>query len=413
MSEVSAQHVSHIPAATTGDEGWDRFSFTVKLDDHRRKIEERTLFLCVRYSIEGTEWWDSNRGDNYRFTFKHVPIRRRHMATPMRPASPHRPHSPHLGNNFPILPLLEKAAERKSPLNWVFPRTAPATQQVERQPSPVQAPPPAVAFKPPPSPDVHSVLGLKKWCAPSPPQSPPKHLAASHSSFVLPLAPVRAHATPPPMIVHGHPANTWQPASLPPHERNHSWAGKPSPREALDVVSISDTEEPKAGETTPTAARARSPVGLDRSPVPRDTSPFCVPTQQPPATAAAPSEPPVTLRAASPTASAASTPSASEDEKPSIPLTRSTNDLRSLVENSAAGLMTPPSSNLSSPPTPSAVLAPESPTTSMSTGDSSPVNVLLPDSRDDDDSTELDRRRTLNAATYQEFVSAQQSLASF
>lgn len=60
----------HIPASTTGDEGWDRFSFSIKLEDYKRKIDERQLVLCVHYSVENKDWWDSNNGMNYSFTFK-------------------------------------------------------------------------------------------------------------------------------------------------------------------------------------------------------------------------------------------------------------------------------------------------------------------------------------------------------
>ncbi|CED83453.1 Protein phosphatase, regulatory subunit PPP1R3C/D [Phaffia rhodozyma] len=79
VSEVAASHSVHIPATSlgpvsSGSQGWDRFTFSIKLDDVRQKINEKTLLLAVKYSIDGgQEWWDSNAGANYRFQFNKQP----------------------------------------------------------------------------------------------------------------------------------------------------------------------------------------------------------------------------------------------------------------------------------------------------------------------------------------------------
>jgi hypothetical protein len=318
------QHVSHIPASTTGDEGWDRFSFTIRLEDYKRKIEERGLYLCVRFSVDGHEWWDSNEGDNYRFNFKRASVRKTRSApTPLRGGG---------AESTTQVPLRAPRSADKSLRNWLFPRNAAPVHRID---SPQQSPPPAAAFQPPSTPDVHSFLRLKRYCAP---ESPPKMVP-------IVLAPVRVTAATPsePMtLVHGHPATSW-----PPTERD----GRPA-----DMVA-SDSDEAN-GETTPRGPRAGSPAQ----------------TSSPPQM----------------------TPNTSEDEAaPKLAHRPSTPNLRALVEG------TPPSSNLSSPPTPSTIL----PDPILSTGDSSPVNTLT-DSPPHDSPLAIDPRgRMLNASTYQEFVS--------
>ncbi|RPD64597.1 hypothetical protein L227DRAFT_261642 [Lentinus tigrinus ALCF2SS1-6] len=51
--------------------GWDRFSFTIRLEDYETKLADRTLYLVVRYNPGcGGEWWDNNNGANYRVGFR-------------------------------------------------------------------------------------------------------------------------------------------------------------------------------------------------------------------------------------------------------------------------------------------------------------------------------------------------------
>ncbi|CAE6506758.1 unnamed protein product [Rhizoctonia solani] len=62
-SEVSARYVDTVA------EGVDRFQFTIKLGDVLHRIEEKTLFVAVRYTVAGREIWDSNHGQNYMVSF--------------------------------------------------------------------------------------------------------------------------------------------------------------------------------------------------------------------------------------------------------------------------------------------------------------------------------------------------------
>ena len=45
---------------------WDRFEFTVQLDPFVLSLETRTLWLAVHCEMDGGNFWDNNRGDNYK-----------------------------------------------------------------------------------------------------------------------------------------------------------------------------------------------------------------------------------------------------------------------------------------------------------------------------------------------------------
>ena len=51
---------------------FDRFTFTIRLNDLLARIEGKTLILAVRYSVDGQEIWDNNGGQNYLATFSKV-----------------------------------------------------------------------------------------------------------------------------------------------------------------------------------------------------------------------------------------------------------------------------------------------------------------------------------------------------
>ena len=100
VSEVGAHYVdslSHLPSqvlpspslSTPGDtspqsgRGWDRFTFTIRLEDYAHSLSSRTLWLVARYRTNSTypapgsseygpggEWWDNNDGSNYRVEFR-------------------------------------------------------------------------------------------------------------------------------------------------------------------------------------------------------------------------------------------------------------------------------------------------------------------------------------------------------
>ncbi|KAI0046903.1 carbohydrate-binding module family 21 protein, partial [Auriscalpium vulgare] len=59
-SEVTARYVDSV------EEGrFDRFAFSIKLHDVLARADEKTLFLAVRYTVEGREIWDNCGGANY------------------------------------------------------------------------------------------------------------------------------------------------------------------------------------------------------------------------------------------------------------------------------------------------------------------------------------------------------------
>ncbi|WVQ75051.1 hypothetical protein IAR50_004660 [Cryptococcus sp. DSM 104548] len=359
VSEVSGTHVCHIPSGTTGDEGWDRFSFVIRLEDYRRKIDERQLVMCVHYSVEGKDWWDSNNGLNYNFTFKKTPSRRASRTSGpaalggsyMRLNEPST-SLPGLRKNNAAPPSLgiKKAFGNKPPPSndWVFPKLSQRVQDTSRPDSPLQSPPPK-AYKAPAPPTIHTHLSLSKYCAPSPPLSPPTDM------FPANLAVAKGG-----MGVVGGGYATLE-ATV--HERRSSWNGQPSGKAYDEEVR----------------------EGVDMMPM-----------------AHVPSSAVEEVRGS--------------PESPHRPLTakRSVGDLRTLVQeaDNDNGLITPPSSNLSSPPTPRSHLPPGL-TPSSSTGDSSPVNTASAESTPDVASLAIDIQpraenpkdhKVFSSGSYQEFL---------
>ncbi|WVW86712.1 hypothetical protein I302_108766 [Kwoniella bestiolae CBS 10118] len=385
VSEVSGTHVCHIPAATSGDEGWDRFSFSIKLDDYKRKLDERQMILCVHYSVEGQDWWDSNDGMNYNFTFKKSPPRRNTRTS--LPAS--------LGTNFANeekstgLPGLRKSnatppsaninkafgAPSSGPASWVFPKLSQRMhgqiQTPSRPDSPMQTPPPN-SFKPPAPPSTHAHLTLAKYCAPSPPQSPPKEMSQTMPQITSPDSydPVDLQRRTSMNVINGNYATLVAPDMG--HERRSSWNGQNNSWDSFAQAMEHQGSPIKSSSGDATPIAHRSPV------VPADEE--------------------------------ESTP----EHKP-LTLKRSTGDLRKLMqdaENSDLGLMTPPSSNLSSPPTPihtGLPAVPMSPSPSASTGESSPVETMSNESTPDlaSLSIEIDPKKDgkkMLDNSYQEFL---------
>ncbi|KAJ5499297.1 phosphatase regulatory subunit [Penicillium expansum] len=87
-SEVAAAYCHDVRRQQAAD-GFDRFSFDLKLND-QANLETKTMFMCIRYNVEGREYWDNNDSVNYQIDFHKVP------KTPMsKPAS---------GGSRPALP---------------------------------------------------------------------------------------------------------------------------------------------------------------------------------------------------------------------------------------------------------------------------------------------------------------------
>ena len=72
-SEVVAEYSNDVRRKQT-DDGLDRFNFSIKLED-QANLESKTMFFCVRYNVNGQEFWDSNGNINYQvdFTKKALP----------------------------------------------------------------------------------------------------------------------------------------------------------------------------------------------------------------------------------------------------------------------------------------------------------------------------------------------------
>lgn len=66
-SEVVAEY-SHDVRRKQADDGYDRFNFNIKLED-QANLETKTMFFCVRYNVNGTEFWDSNGNMNFQVDF--------------------------------------------------------------------------------------------------------------------------------------------------------------------------------------------------------------------------------------------------------------------------------------------------------------------------------------------------------
>ncbi|KAL9004332.1 MAG: hypothetical protein Q9188_002845 [Gyalolechia gomerana] len=54
------------------DDGHDRFLFSIKLEDQAH-LENKTMFFCVRYNVNGQEYWDNNNSINYQVDFAKKP----------------------------------------------------------------------------------------------------------------------------------------------------------------------------------------------------------------------------------------------------------------------------------------------------------------------------------------------------
>ncbi|KAK4969222.1 hypothetical protein LTR66_011743 [Elasticomyces elasticus] len=66
-SEVVAEYNNDVRRKET-DDGCDRFTFNIKLSD-QANLEAKTLLLCIRYNVNGQEYWDNNDNTNYQVDF--------------------------------------------------------------------------------------------------------------------------------------------------------------------------------------------------------------------------------------------------------------------------------------------------------------------------------------------------------
>ncbi|KAH6838595.1 putative phosphatase regulatory subunit-domain-containing protein [Chaetomium sp. MPI-CAGE-AT-0009] len=67
-SEIAAEYVCSIHPVDT-PYAQDRFNFSIKLSD-LANLEAKTLYFCIRYTVNGQEHWDNNNGTNFQVDFR-------------------------------------------------------------------------------------------------------------------------------------------------------------------------------------------------------------------------------------------------------------------------------------------------------------------------------------------------------
>ncbi|ESZ95801.1 carbohydrate-Binding Module family 21 protein [Sclerotinia borealis F-4128] len=67
-SEVVAEYNNDIRQPKHTD-GCDRFNFNIKLAD-QANLEAKTMFFCVKYYVNGLEYWDNNNSTNFQIDFR-------------------------------------------------------------------------------------------------------------------------------------------------------------------------------------------------------------------------------------------------------------------------------------------------------------------------------------------------------
>ncbi|TVY30104.1 Protein phosphatase regulatory subunit 3C [Lachnellula hyalina] len=67
-SEVVAEFNNDVRQPKFAD-GYDRFNFNIKLAD-QANLEAKTMFFCVKYSVNGQEYWDNNNSTNFQVDFR-------------------------------------------------------------------------------------------------------------------------------------------------------------------------------------------------------------------------------------------------------------------------------------------------------------------------------------------------------
>ncbi|PGH09053.1 hypothetical protein AJ79_05782 [Helicocarpus griseus UAMH5409] len=70
-SEVVAEYNNDVRRKQTND-GYDRFNFNIHLAD-MGNLETKRMFICIRYDVDGHEFWDNNNMMNYHVDFLKKP----------------------------------------------------------------------------------------------------------------------------------------------------------------------------------------------------------------------------------------------------------------------------------------------------------------------------------------------------
>ena len=67
-SEVAAEYTNDVRMRRDANDSYDRFTFSIKLSE-QTNLEKKTLLLCVRYNVNGHDYWDNNGTVNYQVGF--------------------------------------------------------------------------------------------------------------------------------------------------------------------------------------------------------------------------------------------------------------------------------------------------------------------------------------------------------
>jgi hypothetical protein len=73
-SEVGAEFHHEIREAGS-ETGHDQFQFSIKLSD-MANLETKTLYFCMKYNVNGLEFWDNNDSMNFQVDFRKKPLSR-------------------------------------------------------------------------------------------------------------------------------------------------------------------------------------------------------------------------------------------------------------------------------------------------------------------------------------------------
>ena len=96
VSEVAAEYLE----PCSGNSGFDRWQFFIKLQDLLARIENITMLLAARYSVDGREHWDNNRDRNYRIQFRRERPASRAASDPGTSTAPTRSMATPLTHSF-------------------------------------------------------------------------------------------------------------------------------------------------------------------------------------------------------------------------------------------------------------------------------------------------------------------------
>ena len=92
-SEVAAEYTHDVRMHKRSD-SYDRFTFNIRLSE-QANLEKKTLLLCVRYNVNGQDYWDNNQNMNYQVCFtKSADLSKQRLgASTQRASTDHIPRS--------------------------------------------------------------------------------------------------------------------------------------------------------------------------------------------------------------------------------------------------------------------------------------------------------------------------------